>query len=141
MVASLSTQNYYFRVARDEDVLTLWVALDDADRENGCMHFINTALEDAELVPHTQDPTRATYLIAETTAEERMAQGYGEVKSGGVVAWSGATIHGSNANRSGRWRRAFAVHFVRHGFVMRSGVPQPDLSALNDAHAAILARL
>ncbi len=136
-----SSQNYYFRVARDDDVLTLWVSLDDADRENGCMHFINNAVESAKLVPHVQDPTRATYLIAETTAEERASQGYGEVHSGGVVAWSGATIHGSNANSSGRWRRAFAVHFVRHGFTMRSGVPQPNLSALNDAHVATLARL
>ena len=103
-----------------------------------CMHFINTALKDARLVPHNQDPTRATYLIAETTAEERAPQGYGEVRAGGVVAWSGATIHGSNANASGRWRRAFAVHFLRHGATMRAGVPEPDLSELNDAHAARL---
>jgi ectoine hydroxylase-related dioxygenase (phytanoyl-CoA dioxygenase family) len=138
---AFSSQNYYFRVARDDDVLTLWVSLDDADRENGCMHFINTAIEAAKLVQHNQDPTRATYLIAETTAEERASQGYGEVRSGGVVAWSGATIHGSNANSSGRWRRAFAVHFIRDGFAMRSGVPEPDLSELNDTHAAIVARL
>lgn len=137
----MRSQNFYFRVARDEDVLTLWVSLDDADRENGCMHFINGAVDSARLVPHTQDPTRATYLIAETTAQERAVQGYGEVRSGGVVAWSGATIHGSNANSSGRWRRAYAVHFVRDGFSMRPGVPEPNLSELNDAHAATVARL
>ena len=127
-------------MARDDDVLTLWVSLDDADRENGCMHFINTSIDAAKLVPHHQDPTRATYLIAETTAEARASQGYGEVHSGGVVAWSGATIHGSNANSSGRWRRAFAVHFIRHGFAMRPGIAEPDISKLN-ANKATLARL
>ena len=52
-----------------------------------------------------------------------------------VVAWSGATIHGSEANQTGRWRRAYAVHFVKPGFSMQEGVPTPDLSKLNDAQA------
>ena len=133
-----AADNFYFRVAADADVLTLWIALDDADRGNGCMHFIQTPIEQAKIVPHTQDPTRATYLIAETTPEDRAAQGYGEVRAGGVVAWSGATIHGSNANSTGRWRRAFAVHFVRAGFSMQPGVPEKDLSELNEAHAAVV---
>ena len=127
--------NYYFRVQRDADVLTLWIALDDADRANGCMHFVDRSIAEAEIVPHSQDPTRATYLIAETTAEERDTRGYGEVRAGGVVAWSGATIHGSEANQTGRWRRAYAVHFVKPGFSMQEGVPTPDLSKLNGAQA------
>lgn len=108
---------------------------DDADRANGCMHFVDRSIAEAEIVSHSQDPTRATYLIAETTAEERDTRGYGEVRAGGVVAWSGATIHGSEANRTGRWRRAYAVHFVKRGFAMQDGVPTPDLSKLNDAQA------
>ena len=136
-----STGVFYFKVPehslhrRSPRVAHPFALADDADKANGCMHFVDRSIAEAEIVAHSQDPTRATYLIAETTAEERDTRGYGEVRAGGVVAWSGATIHGSEANQTGRWRRAYAVHFVKPGFSMQEGVPTPDLSKLNDAQA------
>lgn len=37
------------------------------------------------------------------------------VRKGGVVFHQGATLHGSGANRSDRWRRAYAAHFGAAG--------------------------
>ena len=34
---------------------------------------------------------------------------------GATLCWHGAALHGSPANRSDRWRRAWAVHFVAEG--------------------------
>jgi ectoine hydroxylase-related dioxygenase (phytanoyl-CoA dioxygenase family) len=49
------------------------------------------------------------------------------VKPGGVVCWSGATLHQSHANRSRRPRRAYAVHFVAGDFVIEAGAAVPPL--------------
>lgn len=102
--------NAYFECEPAEDVITAWIALDDADEENGCLHYINGShigaiLEHVALPhePHNKAP--ASELIndaAETAAC---------VRCGGVVFHHSRTLHRSPANHSDRWRRAYATHW------------------------------
>lgn len=40
----------------------------------------------------------------------------------------GAALHGSHANASARWRRAWAVHFVAEGSTMQAGGDADELA-------------
>ena len=102
----------YWPVLQPKDVqLTAWVALDDADEENGCM----------SMVPGSQRfGNQIEWLHTLKTFDAMPAQFEGnaiEVKTcpverGRVHFHHPLTWHGSPANTSGRPRRAVALHFM-----------------------------
>jgi len=91
--------------------VTAWVALDDVDPENGCMSmvpgshlwgdniaFLHTLKKFEDMPAKFQDHD----LTVKTCP----------VKRGQVHFHHGLTWHGSNANKSGRKRRAIALHYM-----------------------------
>jgi ectoine hydroxylase-related dioxygenase (phytanoyl-CoA dioxygenase family) len=87
------------------------IHLDDTNDENGCLRFVagshkrghldHITLEEGNPVsPHL--PT-ATWPLADTVACP--------AKAGDVVAFSIYTVHGSNINRTDRWRRLVRVGY------------------------------
>lgn len=107
----LHQDNYYLRVA-PQTCMAAWIAIDDADPENGGMN----------LVPGTQDlpvlcPGRADPALFFTTDHLDLPPGKKEVpailQAGDVLFFNGSVIHGSYPNRSaGRFRRALINHYV-----------------------------
>lgn len=92
--------------------VTAWVALDDVDEENGCMsmvpgshlwgnniEFLHTLGQDFAAMPSTW----SGHTIRIVTCP---------VKAGQVHYHHGLTWHGSDRNRSGRKRRAIALHMM-----------------------------
>mmetsp|Transcript_69895 Transcript_69895/g.116080 ORF Transcript_69895/g.116080 Transcript_69895/m.116080 type:complete len:282 (-) Transcript_69895:151-996(-) len=125
--------NFYFGFKSPSSVITCWIALDDADEENGCLKYINGSHVDG-VVPHIcTDLEEPHNLNAPLTAVEERAGGHGRpnersasVRKGGVIFHHGATLHASGANFSNRWRRAYAVHFgaqEEHGALGLSDSP------------------
>jgi phytanoyl-CoA hydroxylase len=105
--------NFYFGPNNEEGVVTAWVALDDATLENGCLYFG----EGSNLGPvyrHVAPPDEPfnLQLPAEILSLQPMAPA--PVRQGGVSFHHGNTFHQSSANRSSRWRRAVALHYVNH---------------------------
>ena len=102
----------YWPVLQPKDVqLTAWVALDDADEENGCM----------SMVPGSQRfGDQIEWLHTLKTFDAMPNQFEGEpievktcpVERGRVHFHHPLTWHGSPANTSGRPRRAVALHFM-----------------------------
>ncbi len=102
----------YWPVLQPKDVqLTAWVALDDADEENGCM----------SMVPGSQRfGNQINWLHTIKTFDAMPGEFEGnsiEVKTcpverGHVHFHHPLTWHGSPANTSGRPRRAVALHFM-----------------------------
>lgn len=98
-------------------VVGVWVAVDDATLENGCLwvqpggHL--TPLRDLyEVDPHTRQGTLRT--IDDTPWP---APGEGlpvELEAGSVLVFSDHMPHYSSANRSERSRQAFTMHFSEH---------------------------
>jgi phytanoyl-CoA hydroxylase len=91
--------------------VTAWIALDDVDEDNGCMwmvpgshrwgvqiDFLHT-LENFEAMPANLDGRAIQTCPC-------------PVKKGHIHFHHPLTWHGSNANRSGRPRRAIAIHFM-----------------------------
>ncbi len=118
--------NAYFRVEPDDAVVTCWAALDDADVENGCMHYIpgsqrlgrvdHTLIENTpHLVPEGVDPRSAVAV---------------PIGAGGCIFHHSLILHMSPPNRTDRWRRAFVAHFVRSDAATPARAAQPPMLQL-----------
>ena len=111
-------------------VTGFWIALDDADRDNGCLMALRGAHRgplrerfherDGELVTSTLDPT--PWPEAEPVALE--------ARRGTVVVLHGLLPHASAPNRSSRSRQAYALHMIdgnaeysADNWLQRSGLP------------------
>jgi len=93
--------------------VTLWLAIDDADRENACMKYI----------PGTQVLGHLTYKLSETDASNVLNQTvpevekygdpvYVELKAGEASVHSDLLLHGSDANTSSRRRCGLTLRFT-----------------------------
>ncbi len=97
----------YFSWAPLEKIVGVWVALDEARAENGCMHVIpgghrNSGLRhwhsalDCEIVQGRVDASRAVPV---------------ELAPGGALFFSGLLPHQTPVNRSPQSRRALQLHY------------------------------
>ncbi len=96
----------YFNVPFGTTVVGVWVALDEATPENGCLHIIPGS--------HNEGPRihfkRRDWQICDTdvpVARDTMVP----LKPGGCLFWHGLLHHGSPVNRSSARRRALQFHY------------------------------
>ncbi|MBI1777800.1 MAG: phytanoyl-CoA dioxygenase family protein [Proteobacteria bacterium] len=88
--------------------LTLWIALDEATEENGCVYVLPRHLDvDESLVPHRWDPAGKEKIGYE--GPERGVPLIGP--AGMAVAFSSTTLHSSGANATDRVRRAYICQY------------------------------
>jgi ectoine hydroxylase-related dioxygenase (phytanoyl-CoA dioxygenase family) len=113
---ALHQDNYYLRV-RPGTCVAAWVAIDDADEENGGMLCVpGTANLDVRC-PKQSDSTRSFTGEHVEPPAGRSAQ-LVPLKSGDVLFFNGSVIHGSEPNRSAtRFRRSFICHYVPAGSI------------------------
>ena len=110
--------------------LTCWIALDDSDVDNGCVHYIPGS--------HRWDLLPITGLagdmaaIREVLDDEQWAQFNDpvavEVAAGECTFHHPLMVHGSHANRTARSRRAVVVNLVRDG--VESDTDEPLLAGV-----------
>jgi len=98
--------------------ISLWMALDDADEENGCMRFIPGSHKAGEA-----GHQRAGQLIAQlkADADDSLAVPV-PLPAGSGVFHHCRTLHNTQPNRSQRQRRAWVCHYIPDE-VIQSGVP------------------
>jgi phytanoyl-CoA hydroxylase len=105
--------NFYFGPKDGEAIVTAWIALDDADLENGCMAF-GEGTQAGPVYPHVAPEGEPFNLQVPAEIAARVAMIPAPVPKGGVSFHHGNTFHQSADNPSSRWRRACAVHYYRH---------------------------
>ncbi len=108
--------NFYFGPSDPEGVVTAWIALDDADEENGCLRYAR-ATQLGPVLPHAAPESRPFDLQIDEAEVARIEMRAAPVPKGGVSFHHGGTVHRSGDNRSNRWRRACAFHYVRNDVV------------------------
>ncbi|NKB69177.1 MAG: hypothetical protein GKR89_19080 [Candidatus Latescibacteria bacterium] len=96
----------YFNVPLGTPVIGVWIALDPATPENGCLHLIPGS--------HREDPMphfkRRDWQICDTdVASQRDVMV--PLEPGGCLLWHGQTHHGSPQNRTDQRRRALQFHY------------------------------
>jgi len=102
-------------IVQPADLVSAWVALDDAVVENGCMwmvpgsHLWGNHQKDLASAPDFTPYHRRPELLPEGAVVETVPF---EIKKGQVGYHHCMTWHGSPHNRSDRKRRAVAVHYM-----------------------------
>lgn len=96
------------------EVVTLWLAVDDSDVENGCMRVLPGTHRDKRLHGHEGHTDTANVLssrIDPETADESRAVDV-VMKAGSVSVHDPFLIHGSNANTSARRRAGLTIRYI-----------------------------
>ena len=105
--------NFYFGPNDLDATLTVWIALDDATEENGCL-FYGDGSHRGPVYPHVAPEGEPFNLQvpAESLGDYEMTAA--PVPAGGISFHHGNTWHQSSNNSSPRPRRAAAFHFLRN---------------------------
>jgi phytanoyl-CoA hydroxylase len=107
----LHQDNFYLRVAPG-NCYAMWLAIDDADRENGGMIVVPGTHDLAIACPDKADKTKF-FTDHHVSVPEGLEEMPVDLKAGDVLFFNGSIIHGSNPNTSkDRFRRAFICHYV-----------------------------
>lgn len=96
----------YFNLEQGTTVVGVWIALDEATPENGCMHIIPGSHNEGPMI-HFK---RRDWQICDThvpVARDTMVP----LQPGGCLFWHGLLHHGSPVNHSSQRRRALQFHY------------------------------
>ncbi len=97
----------YFDVGLDAPVVGVWIALDEATPENGCMHVIPGSHRDGPVVHFS----RRDWQICDTDVQvdkDVMVP----LDAGGALLFDGLIHHGTPPNTSDTLRRALQFHYT-----------------------------
>lgn len=92
--------------------VTVWLAIDDADRENACMKFIPTSHHFGHLTYHPSDPEQHNVLNQSVENPEQFGTPiYDELQAGEISIHSDLLLHSSEANHSDRRRCGLTLRY------------------------------
>lgn len=123
-------QDYsYWTRTRPMEHLTCWVGLDDADVQNGCLHYVPTShtwnLLDMPSLAGDMN-TIQNFLTAEQKLQFKPIPI--ELKKGYATFHHPLMVHGSFENKTERMRRAFVLNVFKDG--VRSDTDEPLLNGV-----------
>ena len=90
--------------------LTLWLAINDATLENGCISVLPGS-HAGGLRPHQQSPSGLVGYSSEEPDQGIPVP----IKAGGIVCFWSLTLHKSGSNRSKGIRKAYVIQYAPHG--------------------------
>lgn len=104
--------SYYLKTAPDS-LMAIWIACDDVDVDNGCLHVIPGSQHDP-IHPHDVpvDPKQRKYFTEVLSARQRREVAC-PLRKGSAVVFPGTLLHRSGNNHtSDRQRRAYVLHYA-----------------------------
>ena len=118
-------QDFYFWPLWPSNIVSCWLALDDASVESGCMHVVPRSHTDPRFSPAARAgervPDDAEGVAALPSSREEVAQldaSHGvpvELKAGECMFHHCLNFHATPANVTDRQRRAFVMIFMAEG--------------------------
>ena len=109
-------QDYgYWRMVAPADLITCWLALDDATTQNGCMHVIPASHKWGLLAANTDlgdHDAEALLKHADLPPGAKIEKVPVELPAGHCMWHHCLTLHGSYENRTDRPRRAVITHLM-----------------------------
>jgi phytanoyl-CoA hydroxylase len=108
-------QDEYYIPTRDKSLIGVWIAIDDATIENGCLWIIPRSEKEAHIMPRisissTEYADVDSIDVSGYSKEEILPV---EVKKGSVVFFNGYTLHSSLRNKTNDcFRTALVNHYM-----------------------------
>lgn len=129
--------NYYFNL-QPANVLTVWLALDPVDDDNGCLRYVRGS-HLRGLRPHGASRVVGfSQGISDFGSADEAEEGSVHLQPGDAVAHWGNTIHRALPNRTAhRHRRAFAIVFRGRSCRRDEAAHARYLAALKAQHQAL----
>ncbi|MEM1115235.1 MAG: phytanoyl-CoA dioxygenase family protein [Bacteroidota bacterium] len=98
------------------EVVTLWLAADDTDAENGCLRIVPGTQNDRLLSwEELEKSTDGADVLGSGMSPDDVDEGAAVdivMSAGDVEVHHPNVIHGSNANTSPRWRRGLTIRYI-----------------------------
>ena len=101
----------YFQVEPQNDLVTAWIALDEATTQNGCMCYIPGSHRHG-VFPVGHDPERPVHHVPDTGELSLPDPVRCPVPAGSVIFHHGCTLHFSEDNHTDTWRKAVIFHYA-----------------------------
>jgi ectoine hydroxylase-related dioxygenase (phytanoyl-CoA dioxygenase family) len=96
------------------DAVSIWIALDDATKENGCMYFLPGTHKKGDFTKVNIGVNMDT--VFETHPEfKKVSPVCAAMKAGSCSIHNGLVIHGAGANMTPNWRRAMTCAYMPVG--------------------------
>ena len=94
--------------------VSIWIALDDATLQNGCMYYLPgthklASYDNVGIGENISD------LFSVYPDFQKIEPKVGAMKAGSAGVHNGLTAHGANANMTPRWRRAMTCAYMPDG--------------------------
>lgn len=104
--------------------LTCWIGLDDATRDNGCLHYVPGSHR-WELLPITglAGDMEAIQTVLSPEQRTQFKPVAIELKKGEAAFHHPLLVHGSYENRTDRPRRATVINVFRDGIISNTNTP------------------
>ena len=106
------TDNAYFQISDPLKGCAMWIALDDATRENGTLKVIPGVFRDQ--FDHFRDPASDHHIRMDA---QQAAASHCELAAGGVVFFCFGTPHATGPNRTDSDRTGIGIHFVNGAYL------------------------
>lgn len=124
--------NFYFGPDTADATLTVWIALDDATPQNGCLFYADGSHQ-GPVFQHEAPEAEPFNLQIAAEFRQKYPMTPAPVPAGGVSFHHGNTWHQSAANTSQHARRAVVFHYLRNSATLTSPALQYDHSIVVQA--------
>jgi len=112
----------------------VWIALDDVDEQNGCLHVIPGSHHEP-ILPHGVPADERQQQFHEVHAARGKAEIACRLKKGSAVFFPGTLLHRSGDNlTANRQRRAYVLHYAS------AKAKQPNSSGARNPHLLVRGR-
>ncbi len=102
--------NFYWGVKGD-NALTLWIALDNSNKDNGCIHYYDGSHKYGILKHEASYAKGSSQKILKTSFLKKFEISYPELQPGDVLIHHCLVVHGSQKNNSLNNRRGWTIQF------------------------------
>ena len=102
--------NYYWAV-KGSNALTLWIALDSSNKNNGCVYYYDGSHKYGILGHEASFAKGSSQKISDTNFLKKFKISYPELHPGDVLVHHSLVVHGSSKNNSKNSRRGWTIQF------------------------------